>query len=347
MHKLGICALLPALWLGGCAIHPLPEDVTGNTTYLIVQKLRCEARDALTALAVRALRESYNTRTLALADRLEAGDLNLTQMYQDPKHYRDFDPNLHDNFEIFSLSALAFDFTFAITENNDATAGANFRYPFAEGVFNLSVSGGSARERQNERKLKAGHTFYELYELTNPEICRQIDSGGGNLIYPMTGRIGLGEVINTFYLLNRPYNPNLRPPVDKYGPVTEAYQNRPDGGDIRDLTDTLMFTTTFNAGATPSITLNPITSQVFRLADATATASAKRSDVHKVAISLVMGARPKSLAQARGLAGLRRVTAPGALGAKQRAWQRLDELRTEDFFTRNREISRRLGLPPQ
>ena len=35
----------------GCAIHPLPENVTGVRTPQIVQRNRCEARDALRHIA--------------------------------------------------------------------------------------------------------------------------------------------------------------------------------------------------------------------------------------------------------------------------------------------------------
>jgi hypothetical protein len=35
--------------LGGCAIHPLPENVTGVKTTRIVDRIRCEARDAVLA----------------------------------------------------------------------------------------------------------------------------------------------------------------------------------------------------------------------------------------------------------------------------------------------------------
>ena len=34
-------------WLGGCAIHPLPENVTGVKTAGIVHRIRCEARSAV------------------------------------------------------------------------------------------------------------------------------------------------------------------------------------------------------------------------------------------------------------------------------------------------------------
>ena len=339
-----IAIALFSTWLSGCAVHPLPEDVSANTTFYIIQKIRCETRDAIIALAVRGLRETDYPPTLALADRIERREIPVTDLFQ--KYRRDVDPQVLTNFDIFGLSALAFDFTLTGIENNDASASASFRYPFAEGVFNLGVGAGSNRERQNERKVKVGHTFLELYELTDPVVCDQITAGTtGNLIYPITGKIGMDELINTFYLLNRPYNPHLAHPVDKYGPVPEAYRNKPEGGDIRDLTDTLQFTTSFNGGATPSIELTPIDRQVFRLASATANLNLKRADIHKVAISIVKGVTLKTFAQAQRLAGLR-VSAPGSQAAKRRALDRLDELRTEDFFTRQREVAKRLGLPP-
>ena len=38
---LGLCGL------AACAIHPVPEDVTGVSTYQIVRQIRCEARDVV------------------------------------------------------------------------------------------------------------------------------------------------------------------------------------------------------------------------------------------------------------------------------------------------------------
>jgi hypothetical protein len=40
-------AVALSLTATGCAIHPLPEDVTGVDTYHIVRRIRCEARDTL------------------------------------------------------------------------------------------------------------------------------------------------------------------------------------------------------------------------------------------------------------------------------------------------------------
>src|SRR3954447_9065606 len=47
MFYRSFAASLFAASLGGCAIHPLPEDVTGVDTADIVRQIRCEAREAV------------------------------------------------------------------------------------------------------------------------------------------------------------------------------------------------------------------------------------------------------------------------------------------------------------
>ena len=41
-----LAAFAAALLLAGCALHPLPEDVTGVSTYDIARQIRCETREA-------------------------------------------------------------------------------------------------------------------------------------------------------------------------------------------------------------------------------------------------------------------------------------------------------------
>src|SRR5260370_42701367 len=47
MYVRVFAALAASALMSGCAIHPLPEDVTGVSTYHIVRQIRCEARDAI------------------------------------------------------------------------------------------------------------------------------------------------------------------------------------------------------------------------------------------------------------------------------------------------------------
>ena len=56
MSRYLMFAALAASFLGaGCAIHPLPEDVTGVPTYYIVRQIRCEARSAVISSAINGL----------------------------------------------------------------------------------------------------------------------------------------------------------------------------------------------------------------------------------------------------------------------------------------------------
>src|ERR1700755_1171841 len=50
-----------SLIAAGCAIHPLPEDVTGVPTYYIVRQIRCETRSAVIDTALNGL-INYGTR---------------------------------------------------------------------------------------------------------------------------------------------------------------------------------------------------------------------------------------------------------------------------------------------
>ena len=40
-------SLALSMTVAGCSNHPLPKDVTRDTTFSIVEKIRCETRDAL------------------------------------------------------------------------------------------------------------------------------------------------------------------------------------------------------------------------------------------------------------------------------------------------------------
>ena len=338
-RALVVAATLLATPLAGCAVHPLPEQVTGQPTYHIVQKIRCEAAEAIHKLAIRALRESYLQSTLDLADDIERGRYSVTQVFGDARLHRKIDENVYRNFELFALSAVGLGFTFTMTEHNESSNGVGFGMPFVNGSFALGLGAGHLLERTNERKLTTAHTFLELYELTTPEVCGNIAAKAGNLIYPIVGAVGLQEVFETFYLLNRPPNAKLRP-IE-----SEAFKNRGIGLDVTDFSDTLTFTTKFGASVNPSITLAPGALHQFRLASASVNASAFRNDEHKLRITVAVGKPVTSLAQARGLVGLR-VAQPAAAAAKVDAVQRIYELRTEDFFTGIRNERKLLGLPP-
>lgn len=69
-----IAVVAASLLLTNCAIHPVPEDVTGVTTYEIARQIRCETREAAKD---RVLTE---IRTLAMGSPYQAGDLRAQQL---------------------------------------------------------------------------------------------------------------------------------------------------------------------------------------------------------------------------------------------------------------------------
>jgi hypothetical protein len=206
--------------LAGCAIHPLPDDVTRKTTNDIVGQIRCEAKRAVV-----------------------------------------------DHGRGLKNAAIAYEFTFDITETNNASADATWTFPFLTGGnLSLTANAGANRIRNDNRNFKIVDSFDDL---------RKVDCSTETLekdwVYPIAGDIGIYEVVATFAKLQR-------------------------GGDLKkgevySFADTLLFTTTFNAGVTPKLTLNPMTEQ-FRLTEANANLSAIRLDSHKVTVGLAADPQP-------------------------------------------------------
>ena len=198
-----IAFLGAALLLDGCALHPLPDDVTGRSTFQIVQKIRCEARAALNEISADVLQNnSKQAYTNALAQEVREGNVKVTDVFDLTKGYaRRVDPEVYPYFSTFALSALALGFEFNITETNNAQADSNFLETFSRGVFKLNAKVGSKYDRNNTRKFDVGETFLEVYELLDEE-CRKYPDGTKNYVYPITGNIGLKEAIETFINLN-------------------------------------------------------------------------------------------------------------------------------------------------
>lgn len=284
------------------AIHPLPEDVTGHTTVAIVQKVRCEGFEALNDITLGLLRRSSYQPILDLADRIEAGEISAPDFLLNPKNrplLQHLAPGVLPLLQAYTLTAATFDFEFMITEVNDHQAVANFSLPLTSGLFTLGgVSAGARFDRQGDRKFQITNSFYELHKLGRAQ-CDDITARVGNIVYPITGKIGLEEVFETFIH------------VDSTTTLTSSDANR--------FTDELTFTTTLSSGAAPKIALNPGATNQFRLADASLTVVETRTDVHKVTIALAKGPFIASYEQAR-------------LVAKKASKLIADQRRTEDFF---------------
>ena len=131
-----LCAIFLTALLAGCSIHPLPDDVTRDSTFDIVEKIRCEARDAIAAELLGLLNRSLDPYTRDLVPALKAGTLKFADLEEDQ-----VDDQTLEVIDQFRWAGIGFKFTFQIKEINDASGNAVFRMPFTNGTV-LTGSGG-------------------------------------------------------------------------------------------------------------------------------------------------------------------------------------------------------------
>jgi hypothetical protein len=274
-------------WVTGCSIHPLPEDVARSSTIEIVEKIRCEAQQAIWENA------------------------------QPPERVKPARPNLRDYhpFDKFKGAAIAYEFQFTITENNKNSASASFLMPLTDGKFSLGISGGKNLQRQSDRNFVIAETFEDVISAE----CTG-NTAEKHWAYPITGNVGLDEVVRTFIKLEQ--MTKLRGLADKI-----------DANRIATFADKLFFTTSFNGEVDPSVELNPGRLNSLKLAKASASIGADRTDVHKVTIAMAVeipAGAPPPAARLVPQSAIIESARPAPPTAKNRALLELDRQRLFD-----------------
>lgn len=249
----------------GCATRPVPGDYNQSVnTYGIVQKIRCETRDAVSGY----LRGALANIKPELAKNLRGGGARFDHFYN--KVLPTLSPGVRNPITRYWNSVIGFDFTFTIEESNIASVGANFSDPISKGLFKIGFSAGRDRVRKNMRNLQVIGLLGEL--LTSEpldRVCSKI-SVPKQPSYPITGNIGMREFLGTFFNLNQ----------------SAGLTALKDGG-APAISDTITFTTTINAGTTPNLTINRIGSG-FRLVDGNLDLSVTRMDKHMLVMSVLL-----------------------------------------------------------
>jgi hypothetical protein len=273
-------SMLAAVPLAGCAIHPVPEDVTGVDTPDIVKQIRCETREALTDIIKEKLKD-WAERGSA-----EAGVL-LSQYDSAPDLISDFHPRLFPGpkyvevrrlINLFAETGVAYNFDLQMTENNDLTTDVSLLKPLTNPKFTLGINAGALRKRTNQRTFTSTDTFgYLVTQLNRPNRYGERYCDGkivlNNYIYPIAGRVGVDKTVRTFV--------ELTVFGGLGGPAAQQGKGPPT------MVDKLTFTTAINVSATPKVEFTPVSDR-FQLANASLKASADRSDRHEVAIGLAI-----------------------------------------------------------
>jgi hypothetical protein len=255
MHCSKNFLVLVGLFCGGCSTHPLPEDVTPLNTYQIVQKIRCEVRDSLRSFVIGALKRS---------DPIVAADLKSGKRSFDSDFSKQLTQDGSATLQRYEKSALAYEFVFDMTENNTAGGNIGVASILSRGPLTFTASAGAAKTRRNKRNFRIVDSFGRLVRTLPDRICENIEKGE-NAAYPITGTIGMSEVIKTFLDLNQSGNLS--------------------GAQIPTLAETLEFTTRLDVAAGGGVKLEALGRKT-RVSDAALSASAFREDKHNLTITV-------------------------------------------------------------
>ena len=196
-----------ALSVSGCSVHPLPDDLSPASTVDIVKRIRCEAWEGMTG----------------------------------------FRPHEREKVDkIIGATKIGYDVVFSITEQNAAGGGKlEFDRPSFKGKgngFSLDLSASADASRTNKRSFRFVDKLSEL-RIEGEKSCRG-PARAENLLYPITGATGMGELVRTYIKLEM---------------LTELGSEK-----SQVFSDELRFITNLRAGALPTLELSTVAGD-FRL----------------------------------------------------------------------------------
>lgn len=254
-----------SICLASCAIHPLPEDVSGVSTYHIVRQIRCETREAIIDSAIGWLSNDENNLE---AQKIGLEFKNGTRPIE-TFHYNLFKGEVKSILKLFFDTGIAYNYNLQMTETNGLGTRIDLLRSFTNGKGTLGFGGNFDRQRQNLRTFTVTDTFSQLIRDIPKNYCdNQIVQE--NYVYPITGKIGMDRVVHDF--INLTLFGHLSGSGNK-GPPT--------------LVDALTFTTTVTASATPKVVFSPV-GNTLSVLDASLSGTVTRQDVHKVTVGLAI-----------------------------------------------------------
>ena len=275
-------AALAAACLSSCtAVHPLPEDVT-DSTIVIVEKIRCEAWQAVRKAIVQRLRKTGDLRDAELADALVKSPTAIDRIIESTAG-RDITNIAYANLNRYYRGAIGYEFQLDIEETDNNGFSANLLDAFSTQDRRFGLGAGLKRQRQAQRTFVISDEFSDLADLAKAKtksgyLCDP--PARASAIYPISGKIGLEETVSTFLTLHESVSVDGK---DKDAAVTQ-------------FTDLLLFTTTVSGNLNPTIVFQPYGIFDFQR-NVGLTNSYTRVDKHQVTVSIRIPLSPKGDAE--------------------------------------------------
>jgi hypothetical protein len=312
-------AIVAALFVGGCAVYPLPEDVMPYKSEQIAALIRCQTRDALRNVALRAIEAARSPVVYGGRTREEF----LAWLQEDPDRFRElrwekFVPELRDPFVFYKDTAVSYDFTIDTMEMNSAGVSLTLLKQLTGGSNSLGLTAKNDRTREVSRHFRSYDSFDSLVRLMRPDACYNMPRYP-NMLYPSNGLLRIDSLVNSFFVANQWENL-----VDLKGEDLGTAQ----------MTDTLTFTTKSTGNVDPSSAADSVLNTVVP-SSVSVNFDNNRQDEHTIIILISLPAKKKDLPQFDGFG---RILAPGAA---RRAAASVELDRQKEFNTQNALI--RLG----
>ena len=108
----------------------------------------------------------------------------------------------------FDNNKATFQFIFQIWENNNATSTGTVTWPITPGVITLGYSVGDKKQRATDRQVRLISSFREMTRMDCTDVTVP-DEPRFPRRYPITGNIGLAEVIYEYMTLTGRKNQEL------------------------------------------------------------------------------------------------------------------------------------------
>jgi hypothetical protein len=292
------------IFLSGCAISPVTDDVAHVSASVIARQVRCEARQAVIDALLGYLTSPDNNKNKAkLNDYSFNFGLELQRAYDlDHNAIRHFDPSQVTGFastvtKLLYDTGIAYYYDLTGLETNNIDPAADFIRPVPlSSLVTLGLTAKFDRQRQNEWTFTITDKFGDLVQKTDESYCVNYTVAAENYVYPITGKVGLSKLIKEFTLMSLFENleaVNKDVSTVKAGPPSIVQQ--------------LQFTTEFDGGASPKIVFTP-KGTPFQASDATFPLLVSRKDTHQLIVGLYLDKD-----EAKQLGGVRTTIYAGSL----------------------------------